>query len=254
MWDPQRYLSRAAERARPFFDLVTHIGAVAPGTVVDVGCGPGHLTAALAARWPEAEVIGIDTSAEMVKVAREIEGIEAIEADVRDWEPPSPVGVLVSNAVLHWIPDHLDLLPHLVGWLAPGGWLAFQVPGNFDEPAHVLLREMADSPAWRDRIGAAKVTRAGIYEPIEYLETLAALGLRADVWETTYLHILEGEDAVLDWMTGTALRPVLAALDPDEADVFLAEYGAKLRTAYPRRLYGTVLPFRRVFAVAQRPM
>jgi trans-aconitate 2-methyltransferase len=126
------------------------------------------------------------------------------------------------------------------------------VPGNYGEPAHVLLRELADSPAWRDRVGPGRVTRAGIHEPVEYLETLVRLGLRVDVWETTYLHVLEGDDAVLDWMTGTALRPVLAALDAASAAAFLAEYGKKLRKAYLRRLYGTVLPFRRVFAVAER--
>jgi trans-aconitate 2-methyltransferase len=143
------------------------------------------------------------------------------------------------------------LLPRLAGWLEPGGWLGFQVPGNYREPAHVLLRELADSPGWRDRLGADRVTRAGVYEPAEYLEVLAGLGLAADVWTTTYLHVLEGEDAVLDWMTGTALRPVLAALDDDAAAAFLGEYGQRLRTAYPQRDYGTVLPFRRIFAVAR---
>ena len=252
MWDPQRYLARTAERARPFHDLISHVGATAPQTVVDLGCGPGNLTATLAERWPDAEVIGVDSSASMIDTAREVAGIQAVRADLREWEPPSPVDVLVSNAVLQWVPDHLALLPRLAGWLAPGGWLGFQVPGNYGEPAHVLLRELADSPAWRDKIGADQVTRAGSCEPVEYLEALIALGLRADVWETTYLHVLEGEDAVLDWMTGTALRPVLAALDPDQAAGFVAEYGAKLRAAYPRRPYGTVLPFRRVFAVASK--
>lgn len=254
MWDPQRYLSRGAERARPFRDLIVRVGADAPGTVVDLGCGPGNLTAMLAERWPGATIIGVDSSAEMVHAARQIGGIDVVHADLREWEPPSPVGVLVSNAVLQWVPDHLDLLPRLAGWLEPGGWLAFQVPGNFGEPAHVLLRELADSPAWLDRLGADRVARAAIHEPVEYLDVLAGLGLRADVWETTYLHVLEGDDAVLDWMSGTALRPVLAALDPDEAAAFTAEYGARLRTAYPHRPYGTVLPFRRVFAVASRQL
>ncbi len=254
MWVPQCYLSRGVERARPFHDLIAQVGADAPGTVVDLGCGPGNLTAMLAERWPDATIIGVDSSAEMVHAARQIGGIDVVHADLREWEPPSPVGVLVSNAVLQWVPDHLELLPRLAGWLAPGGWFGFQVPGNFGEPAHVLLRELSDSPAWRDRVGPGRVARAAIHEPVEYFEALAGLGLRADVWETTYLHVLQGDNAVLDWMTGTALRPVLAALDPDEAAAFIAEYGDELRKAYPRRPYGTVLPFRRFFAVAQRPL
>ncbi|HEU4542508.1 MAG TPA: trans-aconitate 2-methyltransferase [Jiangellaceae bacterium] len=252
MWDPQRYLTREAERARPFHDLVVHIGANAPRRVVDLGCGPGHLTMTLAERWPDAEVVGVDSSAEMVEAAREVAGIEVIHADLRDWEPSAPVDVLVSNAVLQWVPGHLDLLPRLAGWLAPGGWLAFQVPGNYREPVHVLLRELADSVEWRDRLGADRVTRAGVCEPADYLDVLAGLGLPAEVWETTYLHVLQGEDAVLDWMTGTALRPVLAALDAEVAAAFVAQYGDMVRAAYPERPYGTVLPFRRIFAVARR--
>jgi trans-aconitate 2-methyltransferase len=120
MWDPQRYLARAAERARPFHDLISHVGATAPRTVVDLGCGPGNLTVTLAERWPDAKVIGIDSSAAMIDAARHLEGIEAIHADLREWAPPSPVGVVVSNAVLQWVPDHLALLPRLAGWLEPG--------------------------------------------------------------------------------------------------------------------------------------
>src|SRR5918994_1141132 len=159
MWDPQRYLLRGSERARPFHDLVAHVGAVAPRMVVDLGCGPGNLTARLAERWPGATIIGVDSSAEMVDAARQIGGIEVVHSDLREWAPPSPVGVLVANAVLQWVPGHLDLLPRLAGWLEPRGWLAFQVPGNFGEPAHVLLRELADSPAWRDRLGSGRVPR-----------------------------------------------------------------------------------------------
>jgi trans-aconitate 2-methyltransferase len=252
MWDPRCYLEFADERARPFHDLMSVVTAESPAVVVDLGCGPGNLTATLAQRWPGARVIGVDSSADMVAAARDVDGIEVVQADVRDWTPDRAVDVVVSNATLQWVPDHLALLPKLVGMLTPQGWCAFQVPGNFAEPSHLLLDQLADSPQWRDRIGAAHVARPSSREPDEYLAVLAGLGLAVQVWETTYLHVLPAKDAVLDWVSGTALRPVLAALTPDERGEFTREYGALLRTAYPRRPYGTVLPFRRIFAVAHR--
>lgn len=252
MWDPQRYLTYADERGRPFHDLMARVRAESPATVVDLGCGPGTFTAVLKQRWPDARVVGVDSSPEMVAAARSVPGIELIQADVRDWQPDRPVDVLVSNATLQWVTGHLELLPRLVGWLAPDGWLAFQVPGNFAEPSHVLLREVADSARWRGRLGADRVARPSSYDPDVYLASLAELGCTVDAWETTYLQVLPGDDAVLDWVSGSALRPVLAALGEGERDEFVAEYRALLREAYPRQSYGTVLPYRRVIAVARR--
>ena len=253
MWDPQRYLVFGDERARPFHDLMSMVGAQEPAEVVDLGCGPGNLTVTLAQRWPNARVVGVDSSAEMVAAARKLDGIEVVQADLREWAPDRPVNVLVSNATLQWVPDHLALLPKLVGMLAPDGWFAFQVPGNFTEPSHVLLYQLAHSPRWRDRVGGPHIARPASYEPEQYLAVLAGLDCAGQVWETTYFHVLPGEDAVLEWMKGTALRPVLAVLDDAEEAEFLAAYGAELRTAYSRQSYGTVLPFRRIFAVARRP-
>jgi trans-aconitate 2-methyltransferase len=252
VWDPLRYLTYADERARPFHDLLTRVHAEHPATVVDLGCGPGTLTRVLKERWPAALVVGVDSSPEMIAAARSVPGIELVEADLRDWRPDSPIDVLVSNAALQWIPNHLELLPRLIGWLAPAGWLAFQVPGNFSEPAHVLLHQVADSARWRDRTGAGRVVRPASHDPAVYLAELTRLDCPVDAWETTYLQVLPGEDAVLDWVGGTALRPVLAVLDEDERTDFLAEYGTLLREAYPRQPSGTVLPYRRVFVVARR--
>jgi trans-aconitate 2-methyltransferase len=252
MWDPQRYLVFGDERARPFHDLMSMVRAQEPAEVVDLGCGPGNLTVTLAQRWPHARIIGVDSSAEMVAAARQLEGIEVVLADLRDWTPDRPVDVLVSNATLQWVPNHLDLLPRLVGSVSPGGWFAFQVPGNFTGPSHVLLYRVADSPRWSDRVGRGQVARPASYSPEDYLAVLVRLGCAVQVWETTYFHVLSGEDAVLDWVAGTALRPVLSVLDDDEQAAFVAEYGELLRTAYPRRSYGTVLPYRRIFAVARR--
>lgn len=253
MWDPQRYLVFGDERARPFHDLLAAVGAQNPAEVVDLGCGPGNLTATLAQRWPSARVVGVDSSAEMVVAARSVEGIEVVQADLRNWAPQRPVDVLVSNATLQWVPGHLELLPKLVDAVAADGWFAFQVPGNFAEPSHVLLHQLAESPRWRHRVGGERVPTPSSHEPLEYLAALTGLGLEVQVWETTYFHVLPGDEAVLEWMSGTALRPCLAALDASERAEFMREYGVLLQKAYPRQSYGTVLPYRRIFAVAHRP-
>jgi trans-aconitate 2-methyltransferase len=255
MWDPGQYRRFADERARPFFDLVARIGTDAPRTVVDLGCGPGDLTVDLARRWPAAAIVGIDSSAEMIAAAHRGEkrpGVSFAVADLRDWQPDARVDVLICNAVLQWVPGHLRLLPRWVSWLSGGGWLAFQLPGNFDQPPHAVLREMAASPRWRPLIGEAELTRqAG--DLTGYLDVLAGAGCQVDAWVTTYLHILHGEDPVVEWVKGTALRPVLAVLDDAETAEFLAEYRDRMRRAYPPRSFGTVLPFRRVFVVAHGP-
>jgi trans-aconitate 2-methyltransferase len=170
--------------------------------------------------------------------------------DVREWQPERPVDVIVSNAVLQWIPGHDELLTRWVETLAPGGWLAFQVPGNFDQPSHVILRELAGSRRWRSRLADAPLNRQ-TGDPAQYADLLSRAGCAVDAWETTYLHLLPGEDPVLEWYKGSGLRPVLALLDEEETAAFLDEYGARMRAAYPRQPYGTVLPFRRVFTVAR---
>lgn len=263
MWDPAQYLNFSGERSRPFFDLTGRIAASAPELVVDLGCGPGQLTAQLAARWPTARVEGIDSSAEMIaaadKLSRELAGTDAPVAarlsfgvcDVADWDPGRPVNVIVSNAVLQWVPGHLDLLPRWVARLADGGWIAFQLPGNFDQPSHAVLRGLAQSARWRDKLAHAQLNRQAA-DPADYLDLLAGLGLAVDAWETTYLHVLAGPDPVTEWYKGTGLRPVLSELGPQDGAAFLAEYSAGVRSAYPAKSYGTVLPFRRVFVVARK--
>jgi trans-aconitate 2-methyltransferase len=257
MWDPGQYLRFADERSRPFFDLAGRIAAANPGYVVDLGCGPGQLTAELARRWPAATVVGIDSSVEMVEAATAARyggdgfgGRLTFElGDVRDFKPDRPVDVIICNAVLQWVPGHLELLPRWAEYLAPAGWLAFQLPGNFDQPSHAVLRELAGSARWRDRLAGVQLNRQAA-DPISYVDVLAGAGLAVDAWETTYLHLLHGPDPVTEWYKGTGLRPVLAVLSPDEAREFVGQYGERVRVAYPAAPYGTVLPFRRVFVVA----
>jgi trans-aconitate 2-methyltransferase len=250
MWDPEVYGRYADQRSRPFYELVARVAAVAPASVVDLGCGDGTLTATLTERWPEASVLGIDSSPEMLAGAPAGPRLRFAQGTIEDWEPAAPVDVLVSNAALQWVPDQVALLPRLVDTLAPGGWLALQVPGNWAEPSHTLLARLRESPRWRSRLaGAARGPAAP--GPGTFLRALAGLGCAVDAWETTYTHVLDGPDPVLRWIRGAALRPVLARLPAAEAAEFEAEYGALLRAAYPPEPWGTPMSFRRVFAVAR---
>jgi len=253
MWDAAQYLRFGDERSRPFFDLLARVGAEQPDYVVDLGCGPGNLTAALARRWPEAAVVGVDSSAEMIEAAigAGYPGVTFSRADVREWVPDRAPGVITCNAVLQWVPGHDDLLTRWADLLAAGGWLAFQLPGNFDSPSHMIVRELAESPRWRGLVGDAELNRqAG--DPAHYVELLARDGYEIDAWETTYLHILRGDDPVVEWTKGTTLRPVLALLDEERAADFVAEYAKRVREAYPGGSFGTIFPFRRVFVVLRR--
>ncbi len=251
-WDPSTYLQFADERSRGFFDLVGRVRAEQPQLVVDLGCGPGQLTASLADRWPAATVQGLDSSAAMIQRAGEhtSDRVSFAAGDVRTWQPDRAVDVLVSNATLQWVPGHRDLLGRFVDALSPDGWLAFQVPGNLTEPSHRLLHELAADPRF---VGATQgVDEIAAFDAMTYLEDLVALGCEVEAWETTYLHVLEGPDPVYRWIAGTGARPVLQALSDEQRPQFVAEYQALLRAAYPAQEFGTVLPFRRVFVVAHR--
>lgn len=254
MWDPEAYLTYGDLRGRPFHELVARIPAERPRRVVDAGCGPGNLTATLARRWPSARVEAFDSSPEMVEAAR-AEGIAATVADVVDWTPEPDTDVLVSNATLQWITGHADLLRRWAGLLPSGAWLAMQVPGNFDAPSHVLTRRLAASERWRTRLADVSLRGAdAVGAPEDYADLLADAGCTVDAWETTYVQRLEGDDAVLEWISGTALRPIRAALADADWETFRGELAELLAEAYPQRADGTTwFPFRRVFVVARTP-
>ena len=246
-WDPDLYLGFDDHRSRPFKDLLARIGADVPRHVVDLGCGPGHLTGLLGARWPAARISALDSSAEMVAAAHE-RGIAAEQADAVDWTPSADTDVVICNAVLQWVPEHLRLLPTWIAAMPSDGWFAFQVPGNFGAPSHQLVRELLDEPQWRGRV----TLRVGdaVPEPESYAELIAATSADVDVWETTYLHRLTGADPVLSWISATALRPARDALGSDY-DQFRDQLAPRLRDAYPQLADGTTwFPFRRIFAVA----
>ncbi|MER7115536.1 trans-aconitate 2-methyltransferase [Saccharomonospora azurea] len=254
MWDPQAYLNYGELRARPFRELVARIGAERPRRVVDAGCGPGTLTTELMRRWPEATVEAFDNSPDMVAAARE-NGVNAELRDVTEWTPQPDTDVVVSNAVLQWVPGHEQVLRRWVTELPPGAWLAMQVPGNMDAPSHRAVREVAASERWAERLRSVRLRDTdAVHQPLDYADLVADLGCAVDAWETTYVQRLTGDDAVLEWVTGTALRPIAAALDADEFDAFRRDLAPLLDDAYPPRPDGTTwFPFRRIFVVARTP-
>lgn len=250
-WDPDVYLKYANERTRPAADLLARVPIDAPARVVDLGCGPGNSTALLAARWPGAAIEGVESSPDMLAKAH-ASGIRATwtAADIDAWHPAARYDVVFSNAALHWLPEHRTLIPRLMRAVSVGGALAFQMPNNFEAPSHVLMREVAASGSWAPKVEDARTVH--VQSAATYFDILAPLSSSLDIWETTYLHVLEGEDPVLAWVSGTGLRPFVGRLDDREREAFLLAYRQRLRAAYPRRADGkTLLPFTRLFVVAR---
>lgn len=253
-WDAGLYLRFAGERTRPAADLAGRVGVAVPTRVADLGCGPGNSTAVLRARWPGAEVVGVDNSQAMIAAAtRDHPAGRWVLADLATWADDRPFDVVFSNAALHWVPDHAAVFPRLFGLVSPGGALAVQMPAHYDSPLHRLMLEIADRPEWRDRMagakGAMRVERPGFY-----YDLLRPLAARLDLWATEYLHELPDPAAVVAWIRGTGLRPYLAALADDaERAAFERFLLAGVTAAYPRQVNGGVLfPFRRLFLVADR--
>ncbi|QQN79103.1 trans-aconitate 2-methyltransferase [Streptomyces sp. XC 2026] len=270
LWDPGQYQRHSGHRTRPLLDLLARVPRLPghpPGPrIADLGCGPGAPTRLLARRWPDAAITGYDNSPAMLAEAAAHAGptegggsVDFAPADLARWTPPpASHELIVSNAALQWVPGHPERFAAWIAGLTPGGVLAFQVPGNFDAPSHTLMRDLAASPRWRDRLAGVLREPRPVLSPAGYAEALTGPGgaADADIWETTYLQRLTGEDPVLDWMLGTGLRPVLAALedDPQARVDFLFAYRDALRTAYPAGPGGvTPYPFRRIFAVAVAP-
>jgi len=262
-WDPEQYEKFSDYRRRPWAELMSRVGASSPEIVVDLGCGSGTHTLDLAVRWPHARIIGVDSSGEMLDQARRNDSFERVEwvrADVESWDPAqlgAPIDVIIANSLLQWVPSHMRLISGWITALAPGGWYAMQVPGNYNASSHTLLREVAaKSPRAAEllpRLGRSEA----VSEPAVYFFLLAGLGCDVDAWETTYQHVFEpgafqGEP-MLEWTKGTALLPVFDVLkDEGERANFVAAYGSALLRAYPRHPFGTVFALRRIFAVAHK--
>ena len=254
MWDPDVYLTFADDRARPFYDLLSRVGAQQPRRVVDLGCGPGNLTLQLARRWQDAVVEAVDSSEEMVAAARE-RGVEASVGDLRTWTPQPDTDLVLSNAALHWAPERDELMARWADQLPPGAWIAVQMPGNFETPSHAAVRAVARREPYAKTLRYTPFRVGTVVDtPAHYAELLLDAGCTVDAWETTYIHQLTGEHPVLDWISGTALLPVSERLNDEEYQQFREELIPLLADAYPPRPDGTTFfPFRRVFVVARVP-
>jgi trans-aconitate 2-methyltransferase len=252
-WDPKQYLKFTDHRLRPALDLLAQIPLANPRSVYDLGCGPGNITRLLAERWPDARVVGVDSSADMLAKARiEAASVAFEQADIAQWSPPAPADLLFTNATLHWLDDHAALLPRLAAQLAPGGMLAIQMPDNRASPSHRLMDEAAASGPWQAKLARLRPVYGSMQSPDAYYRMLSAVAAQVDIWETTYLHVLEGDNPVVEWTKGTALRPYLDALEEPERAAFLAAYATRIDAAYPKQPDGrTLLPFKRIFIVAR---
>lgn len=252
-WDPWQYRKFATHRLRPARELLQRIRCDDVAAVVDLGCGEGTVTRLLRARWPAAVITGIDSSPEMLAAAKAQDGnVRWVAGDIGRWQPEQRYDVVFSNAALHWLDEHERLLPRLFGAVRPGGVLAVQMPRNFEAPTHRLLaQQMREGPLEASRERLLRTDSVG--EPTFYYDLLSPLAAEVDIWETLYLQVLRGRDPVAEWARGTLLRPVLAALQPEQRNGFFAAYAARVREAYPVRPDGaTILPFRRLFIVARR--
>lgn len=250
-WDPSQYLAFADLRTRPSHELIARIALEKPESIVDLGCGPGNSTHALRLRWGNADILGVDNSPQMLARARK-DGPDArwLEADLKTWRPAQPVDLVFSNATLQWLDGHAQLFPALMSHVADGGAFAVQMPRNFDAPSHRLLHEVAREGPWAPRL-ARKLRDEPVGAPEFYYDLLAPMSRRVDIWETDYLQVMEGEDPVLDWIKGTALVPIMAALEEPDRTRYLDALAARLRAAYPRRGDGkTLFSFRRLFIIA----
>jgi trans-aconitate 2-methyltransferase len=255
MWNRDQYLKFMTERARPFFDLLARIPPKDYRHIVDLGCGPGNLTRVLAEQWPQAKVTGVDNSPAMLAdvVALTIPGrLEFAEGDITTWNPPDEVDLLVSNAVLQWVAGHESLLPRLAAMLADEGALAVQLPIHMNTPAQQAVAQVVQRDRWRSMLAGVGL-QPGCVKPLAcYVQLLLELGFQVEAWETSYMHLLPGDNPVLEWMKGTAVRPLLERLSDTYHPEFLAELGTELRAAYPPQRGVTIFPFPRLFFVATR--
>ena len=253
-WDANLYLKFTGERTQPSIDLISRISLADPRRVIDLGCGPGNSTAILRQRWPAAEIVGLDNSREMIATASQAHPDWTwVESDIETWTTPVPFDLVFSNAALHWVPNHAELMPRLLSQVRPQGALAIQMPAHFRSPVHELMIEIASNPSWQANMGDA-IHAIKVERPAFYYDLLNPHVSKLDLWETEYIHVMSSPAAILEWIRGTGLRPFLEALPSEEQKRWFEElFLADLTMAYPAQKDGRVLfPFRRLFILAYR--
>ncbi|EJL94387.1 trans-aconitate methyltransferase [Herbaspirillum sp. CF444] len=250
LWDASQYLRFGDERLRPAIDLLTHVPPLSPARILDLGCGAGNLTAILKQRWPDADVVGVDGSDSMLEKARsEAPGCTFLQVDIGAWAPDAPFDLIYTNSTLQWLPDHQQLFGRLLSFLRPGGCLAVQMPVMHDAPLRLAQVQLARSPAYREVLGNVSERRS-VLTAQGYYDLLRPLAATVDIWQTTYLHVLKGDDPVVQWASGSSLRPYLEKLQGERLAAFRGEYAQLMRQAYPPSADGaTLLPFQRLFLV-----
>ncbi|WHZ12732.1 MAG: Trans-aconitate 2-methyltransferase [Burkholderiaceae bacterium] len=253
-WNPALYRRYEDQRTRPAHELLARVPLISPARVVDLGCGPGNSTELLRQRFPDAELLGIDSSDAMLASARKrLPQIAFAAGDIGSWTPEQPPDLIYANAALQWVPVHEALVPRLFAALAPGGVLAIQMPDNQQEPTHRLMRELAGRPPWAEIIGDAGRARAELLSVGGYYDLLASQAAELEIWHTTYQHPMESAAAIVEWVRSTGLRPFVDPLPPALAASYLAEYESRVAAAYPRRGDGRrLLAYPRLFIVARR--
>jgi trans-aconitate 2-methyltransferase len=251
-WSPSLYLQFEDERTRPARDLLAQVPLTDPRKVVDVGCGPGNSTTLLAARYPLAWIVGIDSSPAMLeKASQALPNARFVMADANVWMPDVETDLVFANATYQWVPHHIELFSRMLSTLRPGAVLAVQMPDNVGEPTHRLMEQVAGDARWAARLASA--ARQALPAPLMYYDALRPAASRIDVWHTIYNHVLDSPDAVVDWVRGTGLRPFIDPLTPDERAEFLRDYRDRIAGHYPPARDGRVLlRFPRLFIVAVR--
>ena len=254
-WSALQYQRFEVQRSLPIRDLLARVPTTEVHRAADLGCGPGNSTEALRERFPGAVVTGIDSSPDMIEAARKrLPEVQFRTCDIAGWEAADgSYDVVLANASMQWVPDHAALLPRLLRTLAPGGSLAVQMPDNLGEPAHLLMREIAERGPWAARLAGVGREHENRESAEWYYRTLCGVAT-VEVWRTTYYHALEGgARAVIEWFRGSALKTFLAPLNEDERESFLTMYEAAVAGAYPALRGGAILlPFPRLFFVATR--
>ena len=253
-WNPSLYSRFEDERTRPARELLARVPLASAACAVDLGCGPGNSTELLVARFPGAEVIGTDNSRPMLDSARQrLPDVRFDLSDIASWQPEKAPDLIYANASLQWVPGHETLIPRLFASLAPGGVLAVQMPDNRHEATHRAMREVAALSPWAEQIGDLEKLRTGILPLADYYDLLAPAAAQVDVWHTVYQHPMASPQAIVDWVSGTGLKPFVAPLDDTLRASYLAEYLGRITAAYPPRADGRLLlAFPRMFIVAQR--